>query len=178
MPGYVIFIIVLILPLSARRPARGVMAWGVGLAIALGFVTACGFFPMSAISAGGFGAAIGGSQAFAPGPRRGKPRKLPFDATYSHDNLAINTTLRQVWVRDVSGDEYVLTAAEIRQLSHRWVERAAHKLVNRIELQTGRLDRPVLTALFDRHPGTVKGVGQNAREAEEWQARLNAFING
>ena len=79
-------------------------------------------------------------------------------------------------MRDADGREHVLPGQEIRIWTHRWIESRGYKGANRIEFETKRLDHPVVTAAFCRHRDTIWGAPKNAREAEEWHARLSAFL--
>jgi len=180
MFGFVILVVAIIWTLAARKPLGPVLGWGIGLAVAAGLLAAIGILPLtSGAGAAGLGAAfgsvVGATRAFRP--PRGRPRHSDFEATHAHDHLAINTQRAQVWARDQSGREVVLEAHEVRQWTHRWVPDKGYKARNRIELTTTRVDFPIVTVPFERHSATVWGAPKNAREAEEWHARLGAFLD-
>lgn len=180
MFGFVVLVIAVIWTLSARKSLGPVLAWGLGLAVAAGFLAALGILPLlGAPVAAGFGAAFGAVIGFARSIRHTTPAKASpvagFDATHSHDNIAINAR-DQIWVRDTQGEALVLSKYEVREWVHLWHPDRGYKGNNRIEIRTIRLDRPVVTAAFRRHPETVFGAPKNAREAEEWHARLGAFM--
>jgi hypothetical protein len=111
--------------------------------------------------------------------RHGTPAKpsvpADFAATFAHDNIAVNGR-DQLWLRDIHGTELVLSKFEVREWSHLWHPDRGYKGNNRLELRTIRLDRPVVTVAFRRHSETVFGAPKNAQEAEEWHARLSAYM--
>lgn len=180
MFGFVILVVAVMWTLAGRKSLAPVLGWGTGLAVVAGFLGAIGVLPfVGAANAAGlgaaFGAVIGATRAFRhPQP---KGRASSFDATHAHDHLAINTHRAQVWARDQSGREVVLEAREVRQWTHLWVPDRGYKARNRIELTTTRVDFPIVTVPFERHSATVWGAPKNAREAEEWHARLGAFLD-
>lgn len=181
MFGFVVLVIAIIWALAARKPLRPVLAWGVGLAVAAGILGAVGILPfLGAPTAAGFGAAVGSVFGFTRSFRHAVPAKPShadsFGATFSHDNIAVNSR-DQIWVRDANGDEVVLSKYEVREWTHLWHADRQYKGNNRIEIRTIRLDKPVVTAAFRRHPENIWGAPKNAREAEEWHARLGAFMH-
>jgi len=180
MFGFVILVIAIVWTLSARKPLGPVLGWGSGLALAAGLLGGIGILPfIGAANAAGLGAAFGSVVGFTRTVRHRAPSwsLVPddFGATHAHDNLAINGR-DQIWVRDIHGDALVLSKYEVREWVHQWHPDRGYKGNNRLELRTIRLDRPVVTAAFRRHPETIFGAPKNAREAEEWQARLTAFM--
>jgi hypothetical protein len=103
-------------------------------------------------------------------------QKLPFEATHAHDHLAINEHTGQLWVRDASGKEVILRKGEVQEWIHRYVANGHYKARNALELRLTSLDQPTVTAKFNRHRDTLWGAPKNAAEAQEWFARLSAFI--
>lgn len=103
-------------------------------------------------------------------------QQLPFEATHAHDHLALNEHTGQIWVRDVSGQEVILRKAEVQDWIHRYMASGQYKARNAIELRLTSLDRPTVTAKFNRHRDNIWGAPKNAAEAAEWFARLNAFL--
>ncbi|WP_036141849.1 hypothetical protein [Luteibacter sp. 9135] len=103
-------------------------------------------------------------------------QRLPFDATHAHDHLALNEHSGQLWVRDISGKEVIVRKSEVQEWIHRYVANGQYKARNAIELRLTSLDLPTVTAKFNRHPDTVWGAPKNAAEAQEWFARLSAFL--
>lgn len=179
MFGFVILLVAIIWTLSARKPLKPVLAWGLGLAFAAGFLAALGILPLfGAPVAAGFGAAFGAVIGFTRTFRHPQPKEpsSSFEATHAHDNLAINTHRAQIWTRDERGKELVLEAREVREWTHLFVPDRGYKANNRIQLTTTRLDVPVITVPFNRHSATVWGAPKNAAECEEWHARLSAFL--
>ncbi|MDY1548542.1 hypothetical protein [Luteibacter sahnii] len=180
MFGFIVFLVAVIWTLAAHKPVGRVLAWGAGVAVAAGLLAAVGIFPMLGAPAGaGLGAAAGSVIGFLktfrhPAPSRSR---VPgnFGATHAHDNIAVNAR-DQIWVRDIGGEEVVLSKYEVREWTHLWHADRHYKGNNRLELRTVRMDKPVVTAAFRRHPETVFGAPKNAREAEEWHARLGAFM--
>ncbi|MDR6641903.1 hypothetical protein J2X57_001110 [Luteibacter sp. 1214] len=180
MFGFIILVIAIVWTLSARKPLGPVLGWGSGLALAAGLLGGIGILPfLGGANAAGLGAAFGSVVGFTRTVRHQAPRRprVPddFGATHAHDNLALNAR-DQIWVRDTNGEAVVLSKYEVREWTHLWQPDRGYKGNNRIEIRTIRLDRPVVTAAFRRHPETVFGAPKNAREAEEWHARLGAFM--
>lgn len=105
-----------------------------------------------------------------------KPRVLTdFDATVSHDNIALDEGRDLLWIRDPKlGDRLV----ERRDLLS-W--RTNHDLNNgtfrqRIELQLRDVTDPLWNVLFQRHSDTwIKSSKRNTEERDEWFARLQAW---
>lgn len=180
MFGFVILVVAVIWTVAGRKSLGPVLGWSVGLAVAAVLLGAIGVLPfIGAANASGLGAAlgavIGATRAFRHSQPKGRPSS--FEATHAHDHLAINTQRAQIWARDQSGKEFVLEAHEVRQWTHLWVTDKGYKARNRIQLTTTRVDFPIVTVPFERHSATVWGAPKNAREAEEWHARLGAFLD-
>lgn len=180
MFGFVILVVAIIWTLSARKPLGPVLAWGFGLAVAAGLLGAIGLLPfLGSANAAGLGAAFGSVVGFARTVRhRASSRsRVPadFGATHAHDNLAINGR-DQLWIRGEDCREVVLSRYEVRETAHLWHPDRGYKGRNRIEVRTIRLDLPLVVAPFNRHPETIFGAPKNAAEAEEWHARLSAFL--
>lgn len=180
MFGFIVFVVAVIWTLAAHKSVGRVLAWGAGLSVAAGLLAAAGLLPMlgAAVSAGlgaAVGSVIGVLKTFRhPAPPRSR---VPgnFGATHAHDNIALNAR-DQLWVRTQDGREVVLSRFEVREVAHLWHPDRGYKGRNRIELRTIRLDMPLVVAPFNRHPETIFGAPKNAAEAEEWHARLSAFL--
>jgi hypothetical protein len=180
MFGFVVFLVALVWAVSARKSAKPVLMWGLAASIVAGLLAAVGVLPlMSPLTAAGLAAAFGSMVGLSKATRRPRPRRsgpdASFAATHAHENLAINNR-DQVWVRTEDGLEVVLSRYEVRETAHLWHPDRGYKGRNRIELRTIRLDLPLVVAPFNRHPETIFGAPKNAAEAEEWHARLSAFL--
>lgn len=177
--GLLVLVIALALAMAAKKSPKQVATWAVGGAVVGGLVSATGLLPLFGLTGVGVGLAFGAVAGFLRSLHHAppKPSRMNFDATHVHDNIALNEHKAQVWVRDEQGREVVLEAREIRNWTHLWVPDRGYKAKNRLQLQTTRLDTPVLTARFERHPATIWGAPRNAAEAEEWLGRLGAFLD-
>jgi len=176
--GLLIALVAIVLVLAAKKSPRQVLLWGIGGALVGIIVSGIGLLPLFGPAGAGIGLAIGAVVGFVRSFRHfvAKPQKAAFESTHAHDNLAINATNNKLWARDEHGKEFVLEAAEVREWSHVWVADRGYKANNRIQLRTTRLDTPVITIPFTRHPATIFGAPKNAHDAEEWHGRLSAFL--
>lgn len=180
MFGFVVLAVCVIWTLSGRKSLKPVLAWGVGVGVGAAVLGDIGIVPfMGALNALGIGSAVGAVFGMTRAFRHGTPAKpgvpADFAATHAHDNLAINSR-DQLWVRTEDGREVVLSRYEVRETAHLWHPDRGYKGRNRIEVRTIRLDMPLVVVPFNRHPETVFGAPKNAAEAEEWHARLSAFL--
>lgn len=159
------------------KTGRSVKFWlgGVLLGAAIGlFLAVMGLFSISLLlNLAGVGALI---TTVVDGMSPRLKQQLPFEATHAHDHLALNEHTGQLWVRDISGKEVILRKAEVQEWLHRYVANGQYKARNAIELRLTSLDLPTVTAKFNRHRDDIWGAPKNAAEAQEWFARLNAFL--
>lgn len=176
--GLLVLVIALALVMAAKKSLKQVLTWGFGGAIAGGLVSAIGILPLVGLAGPGIGLALGAAIGFVRSFNHAAatPPKTTFDATHAHDNVAINEHRNLLWARDERGQEFVLEAREVREWDHLWTPDRGYKANNRLQLRTTRLDAPVINVPFTRHSATVWGAPKNAREAEEWHARLSAFL--
>lgn len=174
MIGILLLLVTLAVVIATRRAPKfwmggALLGAGVGLLAALtGIVGVSGFLTLV-----GTGALIT-TVVDAMTPRL--IRQLPFESTHAHDHIALNEKTGQLWVRDVSGKELIVPKAEVREWLHRYVANGQYKARNAIELRLSSLDLPTVTAKFNRHRDNIWGAPKNAAEAQEWFARLNAFL--
>ncbi|HEY4092158.1 MAG TPA: hypothetical protein VGN46_11625 [Luteibacter sp.] len=177
MIGMVLLLLTLGALIVTRRPR---WQWAMGAALGLALWLLAGFLGVTSgwgwegiLNAAAVGAVVGTAFAFA---RIHKPEPtLSFEATHRHDNIAVDSAGR-VWVRDMNGEEVILARSDVQQWTHRYIANGKFRARNKIEVRTNSVDRPMVTALFDRHPDTLWGAPHNAREAEEWHARLSALL--
>lgn len=177
--GLLFFVVALALAMASKKSPKRVVTWAVGGAVIGGLVSAVGILPLFGLAGPGIGLGLGAVIGFVRSFHHpvAKPQQTAFEATHSHDNLAINAHKNLIWARDEHGREFTLEAREIRQWNHLWVPDKGYKANNRIELRTTRLDTPVVVVPFRRHSATVWGAPKNAQECEEWHGRLSAFLN-
>lgn len=174
-----VWLVALVLVASAKKSPKHVLLWGVLGGLAGGILGAIGILPLFGLAGVGIGVAVGAVAGAVRSFRHPvvKPPMREFEATHAHDNIAINAARNLLWVRDERGQELILEVAEVREWNHLWVPDRGYKAQNRLEIRTTRVDAPVVVAAFTRHPATIWGAPKNAREAEEWHARLGAFFH-
>jgi hypothetical protein len=174
MLGTLLLLLTLVVVIATRRSTKfwiggALLGAGIGLVAALTGIVGIGGF----LALAGTGALICTAVDLAT-PRL--KQKLPFEATHAHDHLAINENTGQLWIRDVSGKEVILRKSEVQEWLHRYVANGQYKARNALELRLTSLDQPSVTAKFNRHRDDIWGAPKNAAEAQEWFARLNAFL--
>ena len=97
---------------------------------------------------------------------------------FVHDNIALNSTTRKLWLRDVSGKERVVDFVNVREFSHLWTDiqtaRGIAPAHNRLEFRMNDVRDPIITVCFSRR-STIFTVQHDHADAREWQARLGAL---
>jgi len=176
--GLLILLVAVVLAVAAKKSPKQVLLWALGGAVVGLVVSAIGVLPLFGLTGPGVGLAIGAGIGFVRSFHHpaAEPKKAAFESTHAHDHLAINEHRNLVWARDELGREFILEAREVREWSHTWVADRGYKANNRIQLRTTRLETPVISIPFTRHPATIFGAPKNAQEADEWHGRLSAFL--
>ena len=106
--------------------------------------------------------------------------RLPqdFNASFEHDNIAIDTTANKVWLRDrKSGQTATLDKRDLLRWTHRYTSVGKYWTKNFIDIEVRDLNRPKYEVAFNRHADTKWGCKKNQAECEEWQSRLTTWIN-
>jgi hypothetical protein len=176
--GLLVLVVLVALAMMAKKSLKQLLTWAFGGAVVGGLVSAIGILPLFGLAGPGIGLGLGAAIGFVRSFHHpvAKPQHTAFEATHSHDNVAINEHRNLLWARDEQGREYTLEAREVREWTHLWVADRSYKANNRLQLRTTRLDTPVITIPFKRHPATIFGAPKNAQECEEWHGRLSAFL--
>lgn len=92
-----------------------------------------------------------------------------------HDNIALDTGLDMLWVRDgVRGERYIKRRDVLSaRTAHDWRNGTFRQ---RIELQIADVENPVWQVLFERHSDRwIKSSQVNGQERDEWFSRLKAW---
>lgn len=106
--------------------------------------------------------------------------KLPqdFNASFGHDNIAIDTNANKIWLRDrKTGQTAILNKSDLLRWSHRYTSIGQYWTKNFIDLEVRDLNRPKYEIAFNRHADTKWGCKKNQAQCEEWQSRLTTWIN-
>lgn len=102
--------------------------------------------------------------------------KEGFNPNLRHDNIALDTARDELWIRDASGEQRYLRRDDL--LSWKTAHDAGGSGVcrQRLELDVRDVGRPRWNVLFQRHSdGWFRGSNANAKERDEWFARLRAW---
>lgn len=104
-----------------------------------------------------------------------------FNPDYQHINIAIDTKSDRIWLRDKNGRSAVLDKSAIKQWQRNFtsVYHLGRNLEydNYILVLVADLNHPSWEIAFKKHRDAHINSNQNAKECEEWIARLNAWIN-
>jgi hypothetical protein len=117
--------------------------------------------------------------AVKPPPAHGAP--AGFEATFSHDNIAVQAATGKLWLRDARGHEAVLDPEDIlgwqvRNDDKRKNMRASGPEQVFLDIASLGQDKNLWSIRFSRHDGTAF-EGRNLEECREWSQRLTALYN-
>lgn len=106
--------------------------------------------------------------------------KLPdgFNASFAHDNIAIDQQAGRLWLRDFNAGSAVFDKCDILRWNVAYVANGTVRTSNRLIVHVRDMNRPKFEAYFIRHKDTsAAGAASNAHEADEWASRLTTWIN-
>lgn len=105
-------------------------------------------------------------------------REMPNATFRSLHGIAIDTADNKIWIRDASGRSVTLDKNQIVSWQVLYETNGNKPFNTRLRLETRDLANPTWTVRFNAN-GTLSNIQEknNLADAEEWSARLTAWIN-